>query len=200
MGPALDTTRSNAQRIAPGAPVVRSQSSTHIWVLSILLLTGLACRIYDLGRLPLWSDEAESSVNAFTILERGVPADTYQGQPIYENWMVKPWPGNSEFEFRDISYNDRGVAVYHAWLPLFSIALSFRLLGITPARAGAMRPQYSAAERRRRTIAARLPSVFFGMLCILGFYLAGSRLQSRGTGLIAAFLGTFLAVHIWYSQ
>src|SRR5262249_12461697 len=80
------------------------------------------------------------------------------------------------------------------------IALSFRLLGITPPRAGAMRPQYSAAERRRRTIAARLPSVFFGVLCILGFYLAGSRLQSRGTGLIAAFLSTFLALHISYSQ
>jgi hypothetical protein len=179
---------------------VSFQFPAHVRLLLILIVAGFACRIYDLGRLPLESDEAESSINALTILEGGVPADTYQGQPIYENWMVKPWPGNSEFEFRDISYNDRGMAVYHAWLPLYSIALSFRLLGITPTRAGATRPQYSAAERRRRTIAARLPSVFFGVLCILGFYLAGCRLQSRGTGLIAAFLATFLALYIWYSQ
>src|SRR6516164_1296552 len=200
MGPALDTTRSNAQRIAPGAPVVRSQSSTHIWVLSILLLTGLACRIYDLGRLPLWSDEAESSINALTILQKGVPADSYQGQPLFENWMIRPWPNNSEFEFRDISYSDRHVAAYHGWLPLYSIALSFRLFRIGSSPAGMLRPQYDERQRLRRTIAARLPSVFFGMLYIVGFYLAGCRLQGRDTGLVAALLATFLAVNIYYSQ
>ncbi|MBV8846641.1 MAG: glycosyltransferase family 39 protein [Bryobacterales bacterium] len=200
MGAIRESTRPKNWSTDNVGPLASFRFPIHLRLLLILIVVGLACRIYDLGRLPLWSDEAESSINALTILERGVPADTYQGHPIYENWMVKPWPGNSEFEFRDISYNDRGVAVYHAWLPLYSIALSFRLLGITPARAGAMRPQYSAAERQRRTIAARLPSVLFGMLCILGFYLAGSRLQSRGTGLIAAFLATFLALHISYSQ
>ena len=200
MGPALDTTRSNAQRIAPGAPVVRSQSSTHIWVLSILLLTGLACRIYDLGRLPLWSDEAESSINALTILQKGVPADSYQGQPLFENWMIRPWPNNSEFEFRDISYSDRHVAAYHGWLPLYSIALSFRLFGITSSPAGMLRPQYDEGQRLRRTIAARLPSVFFGMLCIVGIYLAGCRLKGREAGLVAALLATFLATNIYYSQ
>jgi len=200
MGPALDATRSNAQRIAPGAPVVRSQSSTHIWILSFLLLTGLACRIYDLGRLPLWTDEAESSINALTILQKGVPADSYQGSPLFENWMIQPWPDNPEFEFRDISYSDRHVAAYHGWLPLYSIALSFRLFGITSSPAGMLRPQYDEAQRLRRTIAARLPSVFFGMLCIVGFYLAGCRLQGRETGLVAALLATFLALNIVYSQ
>src|SRR5215467_6986941 len=200
MGPAFDTTRSNAHRVAPGAPAVRSQSSTHIWVLSFLLLTGLACRIYDLGRLPLWVDEAESSINALTILQKGVPADSYQGSPLFENWMTRPWPDNPEFEFRDTSYSDRHVAAYHGWLPLYSIALSFRLFGITSSPAGMLRPQYDEAQRLRRTIAARLPSVFFGMLCIVGFYLAGCRLQGRETGLVAALLATFLAVNISYSQ
>ena len=41
MGPAYDATRSTAYRIAPGATVVRYQSSTHIWILSFILLTGL---------------------------------------------------------------------------------------------------------------------------------------------------------------
>src|SRR5215469_2149750 len=110
MGTALDSTLPNADHIAPGTPVAHSQSFTHIWILSFLLLTGLACRIYDLGRLPLWGDEAESSINALTILQKGVPADRYQGQPFFENWMVRPWPDNPEFEFRDISYSDRNVA------------------------------------------------------------------------------------------
>jgi hypothetical protein len=193
MGPAFNTTRSYGT-------VVPSQSSTHIWILSFLLLSGLACRIYDLGRLPLWSDEAESSINALTILQKGVPTDSYQGQPIFENWMVRPWPDNPEFEFRDISYSDRHVAAYHGWLPLYSIALSFRLFGITSSPAGLLRPQYDEAERLRRTIAARLPSVFFGLLCIAGCYLAGRRLQGREAGLVAALLATFLAVNISYSQ
>jgi len=200
MGPVFETTRLNAQLIAPIAPVVRSQSSTHIWILSFLLLTGLACRIYDLGRLPLSSDEAESSINALTILQKGVPADSYQGHPLFENWMIRPWPNNPEFEFRDISYSDRHVAAYHGWFPLYSIAMSFRLFGITSSPAGMLRPQYDEAQRLRRTIAARLPSVFFGMLYIVGVYLAGCRLQGRETGLVAALLATFLAVNIFYSQ
>jgi hypothetical protein len=192
--------RLNAQGLDPSTAVARSRTSAHIWMLSFLLLTGFLCRIYDLGRLPLWGDEAESSINALTILEQGFPADTYQGQPVYENWMIRRWPNNPEFEFRDISYSDRHLAVVHAWLPLYSIALSFRLFGITPSPAGVLRPQYGAEERLRRTVAARMPSVFFGMLCILGVYLAGCRLHGRETALIAAFLATFLAVDIFYSQ
>jgi len=200
MGSVFETTRSSAQRVTPVAPVARSHSSTHIWILSFLLLTGLACRMYDLGRLPLWSDEAESSINALTILQKGVPADSYQGHPLFENWMIRPWPNNSEFEFRDISYSDRHVAAYHGWLPLYSIALSFRLFGITSSPAGMLRPQYDEMQRLRRTIAARLPSVFFGMLCIVGIYLAGFRVKGREAGLVAALLATFLATNIYYSQ
>ena len=157
MEPALEDIRSNAHRIATGEEVARSQSSAHIWVLSFLLLTGLACRIYDLGRLPLWGDEAESSINALTILQKGVPADRYQGHLLFQDWMIQPSPDNPEFEFRDISFSDRHVVVYHGWLPLYSIALSFRLFGITSSPAGMLRPQYDEAQRLRRTIAARVP-------------------------------------------
>jgi hypothetical protein len=114
--------------------------------------------------------------------------------------MIRPWPNNPEFEFRDISYSDRHIAAYHGWLPLYSIALSFRLFGISSSPAGVLRPQYDEAQRLRRTIAARMPSVFFGMLYIVGIYLAGCRLQGRETGLVAALLATFLAVNISYSQ
>ena len=179
---------------------MRNKSSKYIWILSFLLLGGLACRIYDLGRLPLLSDEAESSINAFTILQKGVPGDSYQGQPLFENVMVRRWPDNPEFEFRDISYSDRHIAAYHGWLPLYAIALSFRLFGITSSPAGMLHPQYDEAERLRRTIAARLPSVFFGLLCIVAIYLVGCRLQGRETGLVAALLTTFLAININFSQ
>jgi hypothetical protein len=200
MEPALETARSNAHRVTPDVPVIPPQSSKPISILLFLLLTGLACRIYDLGKLPLWGDEAESSINALTILQKGVPADRYQGHLLFQDWMIQHWPDNPEFEFRDISFSDRHVVVYHGWLPLYSIALSFRLFGISSSPAAMLRPQYDEAERLRRTIAARLPSVFFGILCIIGFYLAGCRLQGRETGLVAALMATFLAVNIYDSQ
>ncbi|MBV8892067.1 MAG: glycosyltransferase family 39 protein [Acidobacteria bacterium] len=153
-----------------------------------------------MGRLPLWGDEAESSINALTILQKGVPADRYQGNLLFQDWMIRRWPDNPEFEFRDISFSDRHVVVYHGWLPLYSIALSFKLLGISSSPAPMLRPQYDEAQRLRRTMAARLPSVLFGMLCIVGLYLAGCRLQGRETGLIAALLATYLAVNIFDSQ
>jgi hypothetical protein len=186
--------------IEPGVTRGRFRLSAHIWIVCLFLLAAVACRIIDLGKFPLWSDEAESSINALTILERGFPADSFQGQPLYENWMARSWPDNPEYEFRDISYSERHMAVYHAWLPLYAIALGFRLSGIAASPAGMLRPQYDAAERTRRTIAARAPSVFFGMLGILAFYLAGARLHSRDAGLIASFLAGFLSLNIWYSQ
>lgn len=170
------------------------------YALAAMVLCGLGCRVYGLAFTPLWSDEAESSINALTILQRGVPADRYLGQPLYENQVIEPWPESAEFEFRDVSYSPNGVAIYHAWLPLYAIAASCRLFGIEPDRPGMTRPVHDAQARERRTIAVRAPSIFFGVLCILGFYLAGVRLHSGRAGLIAAFMATFLALHISYSQ
>ena len=82
----------------------------------------LALRARNLGWPPLWADEAESAINALTIVAEGLPTDHHLGLPIYENTLVRPWPESAEYEFRDISYSDRGLAVYHGWIPLYAIA------------------------------------------------------------------------------
>jgi hypothetical protein len=95
---------------------------------------GITLRLWDLTSVPLRVDEAESSINALTILDHGYPVDHYLGMPIYENTLTRPWPESAEYEFRDSSYSSRGMVIYHGWLPLYSIAASFKLAGIKPDR------------------------------------------------------------------
>src|SRR5437764_10235894 len=97
-----------------------------------VFVIGMWMRTNDLARVPPNGDEAESALNALTILESGVPRGEYLGIPIYENVLTEPWPGNAEYEFRDSSYSDRGVSIYHGWLPLYSMAASFKVFGVPP--------------------------------------------------------------------
>jgi hypothetical protein len=171
----------------------------HVVVMAPLLLLAAALRLYGLGSLPFWVDEAESGINALTILDHGYPSDTFLGQPIYENTLTIPWPENAEYEFHDASYS-KGLAVYHGWLPLYAIALAYRAFGIRPPNPGELRPQYDARERKLRTVVARMPAVFFGLLSLIGLYISGARLHSREIGLLAVLMAVFLALHIRYSQ
>ena len=82
--------------------------------------------------MPMWVDEAESCINALTILQHGVPMGTYLGMPIYENTHIVSWPESSEYRFKDVSYSDSGLAVYHGWMPLYAIAGSLWATGIQP--------------------------------------------------------------------
>src|SRR5438874_7097139 len=83
------------------------------FLIPLVIAAGFAVRVVRLDSFPFWCDEAESSINALTILQHGYPTDSYGGLPIYENTLVRPWPGNPEYEFKDISYSDKGMAVYH---------------------------------------------------------------------------------------
>ncbi len=69
-----------------------------------------ASRLSLVDRRQLSVDEAESSINALTILERGYPSDRYLGLPIYENVLLTTSPTSEEYEFKDSSYSDRGMA------------------------------------------------------------------------------------------
>jgi hypothetical protein len=150
-------------------------------------------RLADLGCAPFWVDEAESAINALTILERGYPADRYLGEPIYENVLVQPWPGHPEFEFRDISYSSRGMAVYHGWLPLYAIAAALRLAGIAPDVPTADRTvRRSPEDARRMTVAARAPSVAFGALFLVLLYWMGRQLGGDAAGWAALVSAVFL--------
>ena len=57
---------------------------------------GTMLRGCRLGEAPLWTDEAETAINALTILAEGVPTHQYLGQPIYENTLTEPWPEHPE--------------------------------------------------------------------------------------------------------
>jgi hypothetical protein len=163
-------------------------------IVVVLLATVLRAAYLDIE--PLWVDEAESSLNALTILDRGYPGADIGGMPIYENMLVREWPGHPEYEFRDISYSDRGLAVYHAWLPLYAVAASLHLSGIRPPPAHRdWRVDVDVARFRAQTIAARLPSLLFGVAFVALMGLAAVRMAGSDAGLAALTL-TGLSVSV----
>lgn len=162
----------------------RSLSRRVHWGLVVaVILYGTLLRGCRLGEAPLWTDEAETSINALTILAEGVPVSQYLGQPIYENTLTEPWPEHPEYEFRDSSYSNRGLAIYHGWLPLYATALSFWLHGIEPdvAPAAPHIPR-SVDDMYRRTVAARLPGVVFGVVFLLAIFLAAREIYGTDAG------------------
>lgn len=159
-----------------------------------LFAAGIALRADDFAGLPLSTDEAESALNALTILERGVPVDRYAGQPMFENTLLRPWPESDEYEFRDLSYS-RDLAVYHGWLPLYAMAGSFAAAGVAPDPAPApgepMRPRHGAREAALRTAAARAPSILFAVGFLAAAWFAGRALLGRDAALAALALAAF---------
>ncbi len=159
---------------------------------------GIILRTRNLSDSFLWSDEAESAINALTILEHGVPTDKYLGLPIFENTLTRPWADSREYEFKDTSYSDRGVAVYHGWLPLYTIAASFKIFGIAPDKASdGLKVHHSWEEMRWRTIAARAPSIVFAAIFLFTLFLTGRAFYGPNAGLVALTIGTFTPNLIW---
>jgi Dolichyl-phosphate-mannose-protein mannosyltransferase len=170
-------------------------------VLGVILLLALVVRTRRLDHPLFVVDEAESTINAFTILQHGVPTNHYLGLPIFENTLVQPWPESVEYEFRDSSYSRRGLATYHGWLPLYSIAASLRLFGIEPHDPpGELRVRRSDDEIRRLTVAARAPSVLFGMVFLVLLFTMTDELAGREAAWVALVLGAFSDAAIDYSR
>lgn len=170
--------------------------------LGALALLAVLLRGHDLGSPELWVDEAESAINALTIVADGVPGDRFLGQPIYENTLVRPWPESPEYEFRDISYSDRGLAVYHAWLPLYAIAGAFRLAGVTPeqARHGTPLRDGSPEEIRHWTAVPRWPSLVFSALFVVAAFGLGRAVQGAPVGWALAFTAATANVLVWFGR
>ncbi len=165
-----------------GQPWWRSKVARGV-AFAVVLAIGLTLRVWRLGEPILWCDEAESCINALTILNHGVPVDHYLGLPIYENTLTDPWPESEEYEFRDSSYSKKGLAIYHGWLPLYSIAGSFKVFGIKPdTDSQALNPVHDQADMTRRTIAGRAPGVIFGMGFLLILFLAGKEMFGTDAG------------------
>lgn len=181
---------------------IRSMPGTAVAILLLAFLGGCFYRVLTLGASPLWVDEAESSINALTILRDGLPYNTYLGIPIFENTLVQRWDSHSEYAFKDISYSDRGLAIYHGWLPLYSIAASFRAFGIKPDFPNLrMVPRYNYEARWLRTVAARVPALLFGcLIMIVLFFAAADIFRDWRIGLSAVVLSSLWSLHITISQ
>src|SRR5262245_30728503 len=170
--------------------------------LAALVVLAVALRAVHLGWPPLWVDEAESALNALTILAEGTPRDQYLGIPLYENTLVRPWPESAEYEFKDISYSDRGLAIYHGWIPLYAIAGAFRLAGVTPeaARRGTPPADGSTAELVRWTAVPRWPSVAFGGLFVLAAFGLGRRVGGTEVGWATALAASVANIFIFFGR
>lgn len=149
-----------------------SLRQTAVYIAICVIIIGSALRIWTACNTLLWVDEAESSINALTILDKGLPLSEYLGQPIFENTLTLPFPESEEYEFKDSSYSEKGLTVYHGWLPLYSIALSQLLLGVSPDHPSpSLQPKHSTDDIFLRTFAPRLPALFFsaGYLTVIFF-------------------------------
>src|SRR5260370_37239274 len=102
-----------------GSPGSSPLSALELCLVGVVLVYGLLLRSWDLGSRPYWVDEAETGINALTILKHGLPVDHYLGLPIYENTLSRTWPESREYAFKDSSYSDRRLAIFHGWLPLY---------------------------------------------------------------------------------
>jgi hypothetical protein len=163
-------------------------------LVALLVAIGVGVRLRYLDEGPLFIDEGESALNAFSILEHGVPRDRVLGMPLFENTLTEPWPGSAEFEFRDTSYSPRGLAAYHGWLPLYAIAASLHLHGIRPGELSGV------ADVPDRIRAARLPSVAFAAVFLVFLFLAGRTLLGVDAGLSALAVGALAPKCVWIAQ
>ena len=170
--------------------------------LAALVVLAMALRAAHLGWPPLWVDEAESALNALTIVAEGVPRDHYLGIPLFENTLARPWPESAEYEFKDISYSDRGLSIYHGWLPLYAIAGAFRLAGVTPeaARSGTPPADGSTPELVRWTAVPRWPSIVFSGLFVLAAFGLGRRVGGTEVGWATALAAGLANIFVWFGR
>jgi hypothetical protein len=185
------------RRTVPAAAAPTGWFRAEWALLALVIAYAVFLRAHDLGGRPFWVDEAESTINALTILEYGVPVDRYLGMPIFENTLIWQSPADPEYEFRDISYSERGLAVYHGWLPLYAMAASLAASGVRPDTASAgVSVLHDAGEMARRTRAARLPGIIFSVIFLLLLYGAGHVMGGAAGAWAALILGGFTTGYI----
>jgi hypothetical protein len=185
----VDSVKSRKERLALEAVLLLS-----------CLMAATAVRLSFINSEPLWVDEAESSINALTILERGYPADRYLGLPIYENVLLTTWPDSEEYEFKDSSYSDRGMAIYHGWLPLYSIAAADAFAGIHPDVDDGRPPvvRHPSQELSRRTIVPRAPSIVFAVLFLWSIYRLARTISGADTAWSVLIAASFAQPIVWF--
>ena len=168
-----------------------------IVALVVLVLIGVGLRAISLFSPALWVDEAESAINGFSILDYGVPIGEYLEMPVFENTLIRVNETDPEYAFDDASYATNGLAIYHGWLPLYSIAASLRLFGVEPDHAAPAQPR-DLQSMRLRTAAARAPAILFSAVFLALFFLLARRSFSEATAWTALVAAVFANSLVWF--
>lgn len=172
---------------------------TEMMVLLACLVAATALRLSFAANEPLSVDEAESSISALSILERGYPADHYLGMPIYEKVLLTTSPDSQEYEFRNSSRSESGKAIDQGWLPLYSIAAAFAVAGIQPDVDNGRPPaaRHTIQDLRRRTIVPRIPSIVFSALFLFFVFQLGRAIGGSDTAWSVLIAVAFAQPLVW---
>ena len=89
--------------------------------------------------------------------------------------------------------------MYHGWFPLYAIALSQWLFGVTPDLVdGAREVRHDEAEMYRRTWVPRVPSVVFAGVFLIMMYLTAKAMAGEASGWAALVFATFGEQLTWF--
>jgi hypothetical protein len=172
---------------------------SEMMMLLACLVAAAALRLSFAVNEPLSVDEAESSINALSILEHGYPADHYLGMPLYENVLLTTSPDSKEYEFRNSSHSGSGKAINQGWLPLYSIAAAFAAARIQPDVNDGRPPaaRHTIQDLRRRTIVPRIPSIVFATLFLFFVFQLGRTISGGDTAWSVVVAVAFAQPLVW---
>jgi hypothetical protein len=172
-----------------------------IAAVALIVLLGTGLRTYRAYDPPLWVDEAETTINALTILDHGVPVDHYMGMPIFENVLIREWPAHPEYAFEDVSYSNKGLAIYHGWLPMYAIAAACQLAGINPDDPPAtLRVQHDASTFRLRSFVPRVPAIVAGAFTMVVLFVFARAMLGHAAGWPVLIIYAFLDRTVYFDS
>ena len=92
------------------------------------------------------------------------------------------------------------MAIYHGWLPLYSIAAAFALAGIHPDHddGGPPAVRHGAHELVRRTVVPRIPSIVFAVLFLICTYHLGRAVSGHDTAWALLVATAFAQPFVWF--
>jgi hypothetical protein len=172
-----------------------------IAAVALIVLLGTALRTHRAYGPPLWVDEAETTINALTILDHGMPVDHYLEMPIYENVLIQKSPDHPEYAFKDVSYSNKGLAIYHGWLPMYAIAAACRIGGILPADPPAtLHVQHDESTFLRRSFVPRIPSILIGACTLILLFAFAREMLGPAAGWPVLIASAFLDRMVYFDS
>jgi len=158
---------------------VGNKKSKNLHYLIILLFViGAFLRLYNLGTVPLWQDEAETALHSFNVLETGLPVGFYK-VPFYENaYLIKS--SDEMYAFMPTNYLHTNLVTMKGWLTYY-IGAFFMLFG-------------------KSNLALRLPFALLGISSLFVVYFFVNKFFNKRTAAIVLFLQAVSPTFLYYER